>query len=254
MTNPYLGRLRDRAGEKQHPSQPSKPSKPGFEGFEGDQSRRFIGSETTEDAKKAFHRYPQNLQNPRSPSVPVCAVCGATVDLWNYGEALVHRECASRLPKAEAAGELTLAYQQVSAEPDSAGCSVTIVEIPREAGRYKRTFAHLPLRPPALVPIERWRRCVEDGKRFLAKWGEQAQALGWTSADLFGLHMPPTNPRAHYRRLSRYDQTGLCWLLEGREGIALTEATVSIRNPNTRNVTAYRKHNKPALGSGGRFV
>jgi hypothetical protein len=130
-------------------------------------------------------------------------VCGATVDLWNYGEALVHRECASRLPKAEAADELTLAYQQVSAEPDSAGCSVTIVAIPREAGRYKRTFAHLQLRPPALVPIERWRRCVEDGQRFLAKWGEQAQALGWTSADLFGLHMPPANPHPSYRRPSR---------------------------------------------------
>lgn len=145
----------------------------------------------------------KTFKTSRSPSVPVCAVCGATVDLWNYGEALVHRECASRLPKAEAADELTLAYQQVSAEPDSAGCSVTIVAIPREAGRYKRTFAHLQLRPPALVPIERWRRCVEDGQRFLAKWGEQAQALGWTSADLFGLHMPPANPHPSYRRPSR---------------------------------------------------
>jgi hypothetical protein len=31
----------------------------------------------------------------------------------------------------------------------------------------------------------------------------------------------------------------------------LTEATASIRNPNTGNVTVYRKHNKPALGPPG---
>jgi hypothetical protein len=48
--------------------------------------------------------------------------------------------------------------------------------------------------------------------------------------------------------LSRYDATGLCWLLQGREVIALTEATASIRNSNTSNVTVYRKLNKPALG------
>jgi hypothetical protein len=29
---------------------------------------------------------------------------------------------------------------------------------------------------------------------------------------LFGLHTPPDNPRPSYRRLSRYDHTGLIWL------------------------------------------
>jgi hypothetical protein len=72
--------------------------------------------------------------------------------------------------------------------------------------------------------------------------------LGWTSADLFGLHPPPAKPHPSYSRLSRYDATGLCWLLQGREVIALTEATASIRNSNTSNVTVYRKLNKPALG------
>jgi hypothetical protein len=167
-------------------------------------------------------------------------VCGATVDLWNYGEALVHRECASRLPKAEAADELTLAYQQVSAEPDSAGCSVTIVEIPREAGRYRRTFAHLQLRPPALVPVERWRQCIEDGRRFLAKWATQAEALGWTPADLFGLHDPPEQPHHSYSRLSRYDCAELCWLLQGRPVVALTADTAAIENP-TGAITTYRR-------------
>src|SRR5262249_2224071 len=66
-------------------------------------------------------------------------------------------------------------------------CKVTIVEIPREAGHFKRTFAHLQLKPPAMVDVARWRQCVEDGKRFLAAWGEQAEALGWDARDLFGL-------------------------------------------------------------------
>ena len=95
---------------------------------------------------------------------------------------------------------------------------------------------------------------MRDASKFLAVWGEQAEALGWTSADLFGLHAPPANPHPSYSRLSRYDCTGLCWLLEGREVIALTEATASIRNPHTGNLTVFRKNNRPALGPLGDSV
>jgi hypothetical protein len=143
--------------------------------------------------------------------------------------------------------EPSAAYRAASAEPDGTGCGVEIVELPA-AGRYRKTFAFLQLKPPALVEVERWRQCVRDGSKFLARWGEQAEALGWTSADLFGLHTVPDKPHPSYSRLSRYDATGLIWLLEGREVIALTEATASIRNPRTGNVTVYRKHNKPAYG------
>jgi hypothetical protein len=38
----------------------------------------------------------------------------------------------------------------------------------RRPRRYREVFAHLQLKPPALVPVERWRQCVEDGKSFLA--------------------------------------------------------------------------------------
>lgn len=139
-----------------------------------------------------------------------------------------------------------MAYRATSVGPDGLGARVTIVENLREAGRFKRTFAHLQLQPPALVDVARWRQCVEDGKRFLAKWGEQAQALGWTSADLFGLHTPPERPHPSYWRLSRYDCTGLIWLLQGRPVVALTADTAAIENAT--NVTVYRKHTKPALG------
>ena len=129
-------------------------------------------------------------------------------------------------------------------------CKVEIVELP-QAQRYRKVFAHLQLKPPALVPVERWQQCVRDGSRFLAKWGDQAEALGWSSADLFGLHEIPAKPHPSYQRLSRYDCTGLIWLLEGRPVVALTADTASIRNPKTGNVTVYRKLNKPALGPVG---
>jgi hypothetical protein len=102
-------------------------------------------------------------------------------------------------------------------------------------------------RCPDLIDHERWRQAVEDGKRFLASRGEQAQALGWTPRELFGLHTPPDEPAPMYRRLSRYDETGLIWLLEGREVIAMTEETAATRWPSG-SVTVYRKSNKPALG------
>jgi hypothetical protein len=42
-----------------------------------------------------------------------------------------------------------------------------------------------------------------------------------------------------------------CALLEGREVVALTEATATIRNPSTGTITTYRRHNKPSYGPVG---
>ena len=91
---------------------------------------------------------------------------------------------------------------------------------------------------------------MEDGRRFFGRWGEQAEALGWTAKALLGLHQPPDKPHPSYSRLSRYDEIGLIWLLRGRPVIALTEATAAIQNP-TGAVTVYRRFNKPALGPVG---
>jgi hypothetical protein len=102
-------------------------------------------------------------------------------------------------------------------------------------------------RCPNCVDHDRWRQGVEDGRCFLAIWGAQALALGWTARDLFGLHTVTENPHPSYRRLSRYDETGLIWLLQGREVIALTADTATIRGPSS-SVTIYRKSNKPGFG------
>jgi hypothetical protein len=103
---------------------------------------------------------------------------------------------------------------------------------------------------PDHVEVGRWRQTIADAESFLTTWGEQAEALGWTPRDLFGLHPVPDHEAPTYRRLSRYDETGLVWLLRGRPVVALTEAMAAIQNP-TGNVTVYRRHNNPALGPVG---
>jgi len=148
---------------------------------------------------------------------------------------------------AKVGAKQSTVYRGVTADPDGTGCEVTIGELPATGLRYHQTFGTLQLRPPAHVPEDRWRMAIEDGRRFLATWGSQAEALGWTSADLFGLHTPPEQPHPSYSRLSRYDETGLVWLLLGREVVALTEATAAFENP-TGSITTYRRFNKPALG------
>jgi hypothetical protein len=86
-------------------------------------------------------------------------------------------------------------------------CRVEIVELP-QAPRYRKVFAFLQLKPPALVV--RWQQCVRDGSKFLARWGETAQGLNWSSADLLGLIEIPEHPSPSFHRLSRYDRLGLC--------------------------------------------
>jgi len=71
----------------------------------------------------------------------------------------------------------------------------------------------------------------------LSRWGDQAHALGWTARDLFGLLTVPEHAKPSFNRLSRYDETGLIWLLNGRRVVALTQDTAAIQNPATGLVT-----------------
>ena len=113
----------------------------------------------------------------------------------------------------------------------------------------RRAFGNTncPLQPEIWVPCIRQLR-AGDGSSFLAAWGKQADALGWTPRDLFGLDTPPGDPHPSYSRLSRYDNTGLCWMLQDKEVIAITADTATIKNPSTGAITVYRRFNKPALG------
>jgi hypothetical protein len=111
---------------------------------------------------------------------------------------------------------------------------------------YASALAALRATCPAYVPDDRWRQVIADATSFVPEWGGQAEAFGWTARELFGLHTPPKRPVASYRRLARYDETGLIWLLRGRPVIALTETVAAIQGATA--VLTYHKLNKPALG------
>jgi hypothetical protein len=131
------------------------------------------------------------------------------------------------------------------------GCAVSPPSPPfPRFSRFSRTLSALEFRCPAHVPVARWQQCIEDGRTFLGTWGEQAEAMGWTARDLFGLFSVHEHLHPSFSRLSRYDHTGLIWLLQGCPVIALTEATAAIQSPSGA-VTIYRKHNKPGLGPVG---
>src|SRR5262245_28526967 len=97
------------------------------------------------------------------------------------------------------------------AETDQAShllAPVSVSRFPRERDSKTglgRVLADLESRCPDLVPLDRWQAAIEDGRRFLARWGNQAEALGWTARELSGLQTPPAKPHPSYSRLSRYD-------------------------------------------------
>jgi hypothetical protein len=120
----------------------------------------------------------------------------------------------------------------------------TVIGLP-----YDRVLAALRSKCPELVEAERWQQALRDAETFVLTWGEQAQTLGWTVQELFGLHSVPARPAPNFRRLSRYDSTGLIWLLQGRPIIGLTETEAAIQSAGS--VVMYRKLRKPALGPAG---
>lgn len=74
-------------------------------------------------------------------------------------------------------------------------------------------------------------KAIADAEAFLATWGAQVEALGWTADDLFGL-----DPVA---AMARYDVMGLIWMLHGQPVVALTEAIAAIRMPTGNTLTFY---------------
>jgi hypothetical protein len=148
--------------------------------------------------------------------------------------------------KAEAIADAELAGDtQGGAEDDSDlhdGDGVLL-----RLGTYSQALAALRAECPAYVDAADWQQAIEDGHRFVTQWGKQAEALGWAPADLFGLHTPPEKPAPNYRRLSRYDQTGLIWLSHGRPVIALTQTAAVILGRSGATLT-YRRRNTPAPG------
>jgi hypothetical protein len=121
-------------------------------------------------------------------------------------------------------------------------------------GRSAKRFGQLALealerRCPDHIEHQRWRQAIADGAHFLVQWSEQAADSGWTERDLFGLAEVPERPGPRYQRLSRYDQTGLVWLLHGRRVAALTKDTAVIETANgTLSYRRYSAGHQPRKG------
>ena len=64
---------------------------------------------------------------------------------------------------------------------------------------YSATVAAFESECPAGVETGRWRQAIADAAAFLATWGAQANACGWTARELLGLHptTPAVAPRPH---------------------------------------------------------
>ena len=114
---------------------------------------------------------------------------------------------------------------------------------------YASALAELRAKCPAYLPEDRWHQALAGATTFVTKWGAEAQAFGWAERELFGLHPVPGRPASSYRRLSRYDETGLIWLLRSRPVVVLTETTAAIQGATA--VLTYRKINKPRWGPVG---
>src|SRR5262249_45001870 len=114
----------------------------------------------------------------------------------------------------------------------------------RDPGFYASALAAIRYKCPHYIDAADWQQAIEDRHRFVIQWGKQAEALGWAPADLFGLHTPPEKPAPNYRRISRYDQTGLIWLLRGQRVVELTREKAVIATAT--GTVAYRRYTKPA--------
>jgi hypothetical protein len=95
-----------------------------------------------------------------------------------------------------------------------------------------------PARPPCDIPPARWLRFIDDCGRFIDDgWAPCAEALGWTSLDLFGCN------RA--KPFSRINHAGLLWLLNGRKLLALGPNAATIATASGGKLTFRKCANEP---------
>jgi hypothetical protein len=93
-----------------------------------------------------------------------------------------------------------------------------------------------PERPPGDVPPRRWTQFIADATAFRSSgFADQAKALGWTDADLFGCD--------EERPFARIDCLGLLWLMNGDRLLALTAETAVIETKGGSRLT-FRKRGR----------
>ncbi len=94
------------------------------------------------------------------------------------------------------------------------------------------------MRPPLGWTVSRWRQACLDAARVLEQHGAELHALGWTAADVFGLH--PDAPGA------AVDCYGLAMLLDGGTVEKLTAEEACIARPGGAVLRPRRGCRRPA--------
>ena len=99
--------------------------------------------------------------------------------------------------------------------------------------RWAEGLARLhPDRPPrGFTPI-RWLEVVNDSGLLLDRWGATLEALGWIDADVWGCDASAPD--------QRLDLAGLALAMSGREVVAVTSSTATIRTASG-TLTFYRR-------------
>ena len=141
------------------------------------------------------------------------------------GTALVQVEGAHAALAESAAGPEAGEFEERAALiEDGAG-------VPRE---WAEGYAALDLSaPPEGFAPPTWRQLVDDGGRFLDRWGCEAAELGWSVLDVFGVHPLAPAPR--------YDCMGLVPLIRGGEVIAISSDRATIQTGTGALLTYLRR-------------
>lgn len=101
--------------------------------------------------------------------------------------------------------------------------------------RWAESLARLhPDRPPRGFTPARWLEVVNDSGILLDRWGANLQALGWTDVELWGCDASAPD--------QRLDLAGLALAMSGREVVAVTSSTATIRTAS--GVLTFYRHPK----------
>jgi len=96
-------------------------------------------------------------------------------------------------------------------------------------------FARLNCMPcPAAFALKQWAAIINDGGIFIDRWAEEAERLGWTAEEVFGVGRDAPD--------ARHDLKGLLLQINGWEVIAIDAGKATVKNPKTGSTQSiYRK-------------
>ena len=160
------------------------------------------------------------------------ATVASVADREIHSDAVSHRSVATvAMSQAGAPGSETDAADRETAFQERAALIEDGASVPRA---WAEGLASLDLAaPPAGFTPALWQQVVEDGARFLDRWGSEAAELGWSALDVFGVH--PVVPT------SRFDAMGLVPLIRGGEVVAIAAERATICTPHGGQLTYLRR-------------